>query len=95
MANNLENFAMFIPTGFIEIKEPVKYSTIDELMNDLSEDWRYRYCEAGRCACMGCVNNELARNGFSKEDWETWVAANPDTREKSVGYEVRTYTYKK
>lgn len=28
---------------------------VDEIMQQIPADWRYRWCRAQVCACMGCV----------------------------------------
>ena len=50
---------------------------VDEMMYNLPPSWRYRWCEGGVCACMGCVGSanrtgRLPALGFTKEDWEAW-----------------------
>lgn len=53
--------------------------SLDEIMRKMPEDWRKRWCEPGKlgCACLGCANGSggLIRNGYTKQDWETWRAA--------------------
>jgi hypothetical protein len=53
---------------------------IELVMKEMQEHLRYRWCGGGWCACMGAANcsGGLSGKGFSKEDWEAWVAANPD-----------------
>jgi hypothetical protein len=54
--------------------------SIDSLLQDMHESWRYRWCGGGWCACMGAANcsGGLSSHGFTKEDWEAWVAKNPN-----------------
>ena len=49
---------------------------INEYMQNMSKEIRYRWCESKQCWCMGCVNNVLIGNGFTKEDWQKWVKEN-------------------
>ena len=59
-----------------------KDSKIDVAMKSISEEHRYKWCEGGPCACMGCANvsGGLVDKGFSKKDWERWVVKNPQER---------------
>lgn len=87
----MENFGMMIPTKLFQPLEEKKYATIDDLMKDAYN--KYRWCNGDRCACMGCVNNLISINGFTKEQWEEWVKLNPDTSEKEAGFGFKSYTY--
>lgn len=51
--------------------------TIDELMEKIPLDWRYRWCEAESCYCMGCVNKS-GRLPYDKNDWQEWKSRNPN-----------------
>lgn len=57
-------------------------------IQQVPEEWRYRWCgpKTGEetqdwhaCACMGAANcsGGLGRGGFTREEWEEWVAQNP------------------
>lgn len=53
---------------------------LDKLMQKMPENWRYRWCEAQVCACMGCANRgngRIQEKGFTKKHWEKWVKNNP------------------
>jgi hypothetical protein len=54
--------------------------SIDSVLQDMHESWRYRWCAGGWCACMGAANcsGGLSGKGYTKEDWEAWVAQNPN-----------------
>lgn len=47
---------------------------INELMLSVAPNWRFRWCENGACACMGCVNvsGKLGKL-LLKEEWDKWV----------------------
>ncbi len=55
---------------------------LSEVLNTMPEGWRYNWCEAGMCGCMGCCNisGSLRNLGFTKDDWYAWCQANPDPR---------------
>ena len=93
--DRLNNFGMIIPTQpfSIEKKEKKVYTTIDELMVDAP--FKYRWCDADLCACMGCVNNFIATNGFTREQWEEWVSRNPDPNPPQEGYSFTSFKYEK
>lgn len=48
---------------------------IDEIMGKLYPSWRWRWCEAQVCACMGCTNGS-GQADITKEEWEAWVERN-------------------
>jgi len=92
------NFGFIIPTQSAKIEEPIDNTekTVDEQMKGMVEDWRYRWCDSGRCACLGAANCSGHFKG-TKEEWEQWVKDNPDIREKQAGYGFNSYEvpYKK
>lgn len=52
---------------------------VDWLMNFVGEETRYRWCDAGACACMGCINgsavhifNQLQAEPITYEEWLDW-----------------------
>lgn len=47
---------------------------IIEVMTLVPYDWRWRYCEARVCACMGCVN----RYGITKEEHDLFLEFFPE-----------------
>jgi len=53
-------------------------TALDELMNEMPKEWRDYWCSSQTCACMGGTNcsGGLAAKGFTREDWEQWMAAN-------------------
>ena len=51
--------------------------SLEEVLLGLSVEVRYRWCHSDQCFCMGCVNGEVARAGYTEEDWSDWVRANP------------------
>ena len=55
---------------------------LSEVLHAMDIGWRYRWCEAGICGCMGCSNisGSLRRLGFTKAEWDMWVKRNPDPR---------------
>lgn len=52
---------------------------VDAAMMAVNAHWRYRWCDAGVCGCMGAANcsGQVTRHGVTKEDWQAWVAAHP------------------
>lgn len=86
-----ENFGMMIPTHTIPRKENKNYTTIDELMKDAEH--KYRWCDAGLCACLGCVNNFVTTHGFTKKDYDEWLIKNPNT-EPEKDFETKLHEYK-
>lgn len=48
-------------------------------MEKMPEEWRYRWCKARLCCCLGCANvaGKLIKLGFTEQDWEDWVKRNP------------------
>jgi hypothetical protein len=53
--------------------------SIDARMEAMPHDWRYRWCEAEFCACLGAANcsGRLLADGVTKTAWSEWVAAHP------------------
>jgi len=49
---------------------------VDKLMLTVYPEWRYRWCEAEICGCMGCVNRSGGKP-VTKEEWQDWVRRNP------------------
>ena len=51
---------------------------LSELMQNMPEQWRKRWCNSQTCACMGCANisGGLMAAGFTKEDYFKWKALN-------------------
>lgn len=49
---------------------------IDAIMQGLPIQWRYYWCEAEICACLGCANGS-GRADITKAEWEEWVKRNP------------------
>ena len=50
---------------------------IDKALKGLDKESKTRYCDPfsrmDACACMGCVDSTLSRNGITKAEWTTWV----------------------
>ena len=53
--------------------------TIDKFMETVPLRWRYHWCNAEICCCLGCINKatKFFQHGFTKEDWQKWVERNP------------------
>lgn len=53
---------------------------IELTMSEMPDHLRYRWCGGGPCACMGAANcnGGLSGKGYTKAEWDAWVAANPD-----------------
>lgn len=53
---------------------------VHEVMMGIQPEWRYRWCGGGWCGCMGCsnVSGGVTSKGVTKDQWDEWVAANPD-----------------
>jgi len=49
------------------------------IMKKMPQEWRYNWCDAGLCCCLGCCNvsGRLLKLGFTKQDWEQWIKENP------------------
>jgi hypothetical protein len=54
---------------------------IDTIMRSkkLYDSWKYRWCENGPCACMGCANGS-GQVDLTKEEWENWIERHPPPR---------------
>lgn len=64
---------------------------LHEAMMAMPESWRYRWCEAGLCGCMGGANCSGRLAGrFSREQWAQWVAEHPDPRPSQPAFEIRS-----
>lgn len=69
----------------------VSQERVNELhvaIQQIYPEWRYRWCgpevdepaqDWHACACMGAANcsGGLGRAGFTRAEWEEWVAQNP------------------
>jgi hypothetical protein len=57
---------------------------VDAAMLTVNPKHRYRWCDWGPCACMGCANASggMAAKGFNKTDWQRWVERHPGTDTK-------------
>ena len=65
---------------------PPADETLDEAMNRLPSDWKYRWCEPQGfgCACMGAANCSGRLGGrFTKAQWQEWVSNNPPPGEEA------------
>ena len=64
---------------------------LDAAMNEVNKGWRYRWCKAEVCGCMGCANRVggLAAKGFTEEQWREWVRDNPAPTEPHTPYITR------
>lgn len=53
---------------------------VHQIMMEIYPEWRYRWCGGGPCGCMGCSNGSgmVTSKGVTKEQWEEWVASNPE-----------------
>ncbi len=95
MKDYLKNFGMLIPSGAVTIKREEKhYTDINELMDSAYN--KYHWCNIKgdeRCACLGCMNNLILTNGFTKEDWEKWVIENPQDKKDEDNDDYRFTTY--
>lgn len=57
----------------------------NDVMQAMPESYRYRWCGGGPCACMGAANcSGGAGRKISYEEWEGWVAENPDPNPPKV-----------
>ncbi|MNE79973.1 hypothetical protein D3C80_1765040 [compost metagenome] len=52
---------------------------VNDVMMGIHPEWRYNWCNAVVCGCMGCTNvsGQAGWKGVTKEQWEAWVASNP------------------
>ena len=52
---------------------------LHSIMMTIPVDWRYYWCGANACGCLGCVNKSggLATKGFTQEEHAQWVRENP------------------
>lgn len=60
---------------------------LNDIMQSMPADWRYRWCDAVLCGCLGCANASggVSGGGFDKLDWQLWVADNPPTNTNNNG----------
>lgn len=60
---------------------------VNEIMQSMPLDWRYRWCEAVVCACLGCANRsgDAKAEGVTKAEWEQWVKDNPAPEKDKYG----------
>jgi hypothetical protein len=51
---------------------------LNELMRNMPEQWRGKWCDSQTCACTGCANISgcLMAAGFKKEDYLKWRIVN-------------------
>lgn len=49
------------------------------VMNSIPSSHRYRWCNAEACFCMGCVNLQVLKAGFTQTDHQEWVRRTPPT----------------
>lgn len=63
----------------LEKEKTIDPTDVDAVMKNMYPDWRYRWCKAGACACMGCANVS-GQAKFTEQEWKEWVDNNP--REK-------------
>lgn len=58
-----------------ELKDPNIKARLDELMSKQTNiSWCYSYA----CACMGCCNSNLIKDGFNEYHYKIWKKLNPD-----------------
>lgn len=52
---------------------------VDNIMEDIPEEWKHRWCKATICACLGGVNcsGGARAKGMTYEDYLAWCARNP------------------
>lgn len=70
---------------------------VDDIMQSIDPHWRYRWCEAKACGCMGAVNcsartssHKTFEGGWvTKQEWQTWVAENPKDPREERNQELR------
>jgi len=60
---------------------------VNKIMQSLPLEWRYRWCEAGPCCCLGCANvsGNVKAKGVTKAEWEEWVKDNPEPKKDKYG----------
>lgn len=56
---------------------------IDRIMRTkgLYDSWKYRWCDGGACACMGCVNRTGVVD-ITRTEWDNWIERHPLDRSK-------------
>ena len=60
------------------------HSKIDEIMQSMPVEHRYRWCDSELCACIGCCNRGsegLIAKGFNRADHLWWIARHPKPEE--------------
>lgn len=60
--------------------QPLTDEQVNDVMLGMEPSWRYHWCKAQVCGCMGCTNvsGQAGWKGVTKEQWEAWVASNPE-----------------
>lgn len=53
---------------------------LHDIMLAMPSHWRYFWCGADICGCLGCANASggVRAAGFTQEDWQQWVDKNPN-----------------
>jgi hypothetical protein len=68
---------------------PERFAELDAVLKSTYPKYRFRWCTPPNpCGCMGCCSRNGARlieKGFTREEWEEWCAAQPDSKEKRLG----------
>lgn len=55
-----------------------RLAELNEAMQHVNPDWRYRWCENKICGCMGGANcSGRLSPRFTKDEWKEWVELNP------------------
>lgn len=53
---------------------------VHQIMMEMPDEWRYRWCGGWACACMGAANcsGNASAKGVTKTDWLEWKVEHPD-----------------
>lgn len=70
---------------------------VNRIMENIYSEFRYRWCEADACACMGCVNRseinvqkKMQVSPITKEEWQRWVESHELI---TIKYEGQEYSF--
>lgn len=59
---------------------------VHEVMMGIYPEWRYRWCSASVCGCMGGANcsGQATSKGVTHEQWLQWSLDNPESEARAL-----------